>query len=124
MWRKGGFRGARGYKRREPGVMNKLEAEYAEYLEARKKAGEILDYGFERITLKLAKRTSYTPDFDVLLPDGLLEFHETKGFWEEDARIKIKVAAQTFPFTFFGVQKKPKKDGGGWAFERFCAWAD
>ncbi len=114
----------RGYKRRIPGVMNKLEAEYAQALAEKKKVGLILDFGYERVTFKIAERCRYTPDFDVQLPDGTFEFHETKGFWEDDARVKIKVAAATFPFAFVGVKKKAKKDGGGWEFERFCSCVD
>ena len=40
-----------------------------------------------------------------------------KGHWEDDARVKIKVAAAMFPFTFIAVFAAPKKDGGGWRFE-------
>jgi hypothetical protein len=40
----------------------------------------------------LAKDTFYTSDFMVMLADGRLEAHEVKGFWQEDARAKIKIA--------------------------------
>lgn len=100
--------------------MNKLEAAYAQHLEARRAAGEIADFGFERIKLRLARSTFYTPDFDVVLLDGAVEIHETKGYWQEDARIKIKVAAGMFPaFRFFGIRKRKARDGGGWDVERF-----
>jgi len=57
------------------GGMNKLEAAYAEVIEGRKLAGEIAWWAYEPITLRLAKRTGYTPDFAVLLADGLMQFH-------------------------------------------------
>lgn len=95
---------------------NKTEAAYMALLEARKRAGEILWYRFEGITLKLAQDTRYTPDFFVLAADGSLECHETKGFWRDDARVKIKVAAAMFPFRFVAVQKAK---GGKWLFEAF-----
>ena len=101
--------------------MNKTEAEWAMILEARKRAGEIVWYGFEAIKLRLADNTHYTPDFAVITAFGHnLELHETKGFWRDDARVKIKVAAEMFPFfKFFAMKKRRKKDGGGWAIEGF-----
>ncbi len=44
--------------------MNKVESEYAMILEAQKRAGEILRYEFEGITLRFAN-VKYTPDFFV-----------------------------------------------------------
>lgn len=95
--------------------MNKTEAAYADFLEAKKRAGAIADYRFECAKLRLADKTFYTPDFMVLDPDGSIEFHEVKGFWEEDARVKIKVAAAQFPFVFVAV----KRVKGGWEKEVF-----
>lgn len=99
--------------------MNKLEADYAQRLELMLRDGSLLWYGFEAIKLRLADATFYTPDFFILNRDGLLECHEVKGFWEDDARVKIKVAASMFPFRFLGVRREPKSRGGGWVFEAF-----
>lgn len=102
------------------GVMNKTEAEYAALLEIRKRSGGDIEwYAFEAITLKLADDTRYTPDFLVMRHDGTLECHETKGFWRDDALIKIKVAAEKFPFRFVAQQKLPQKEGGGWKAREF-----
>lgn len=102
----------------QPGRMNTLEKAYAEnVLDVRKAAGEIAGYWFEEVNLRLADRTYYRPDFLVMLADGELEFHEVKGHWEDDARVKIKVAASRFPFRFLAVEKRPKKQGGQWVFE-------
>jgi hypothetical protein len=101
----------------KPGVMNKIEAAYDAHLASLEAAGEIAWRKFEGITLKLAPDTRYTPDFFVMMPDGFLECHEVKGFWQEDAKIKIKVAAAMFPFRFKSIMAKPKKDGGGWKVE-------
>lgn len=98
--------------------MNGTEAEYATLLEANRLAGEIRSWRFERIRFVLADRCTYTPDFEVVLPDGTLEYHECKGFWRDDARVKIKVAAREFADRrFIAVQKRPKKRGGGWDVE-------
>lgn len=109
---------ARGV-RRKPGEMNKLEEKMAAELDLLWKSGKVLKWWFEGITLRLAKATRYTPDFLVMLPDGTLECWEVKGHWEDDARVKIKVAAEHFPFTFKAFSPQPKRDGGGWKIETF-----
>lgn len=88
--------------------MNKTEQAYAEHLHQRKLAGEILDYKFEAYTLKLANNCRYTPDFMVLMPDGTMQFHEVKGYWLDDAKVKIKVAARQFPHIFLAVYQVKK----------------
>lgn len=101
--------------RREPGVMNGLEREYANtVLEPRRIAGEILEWHFEAVKFKLAPKTFLTIDFMVMLADNTIEFHDTKGFMEDDAAVKIKVAAEKYPFRFLLIFKRPKKEGGGW----------
>lgn len=99
----------------KPRDMNKTEAKYAAYLEAQKLAGEILWWAFEAVKLRLADNTFYTPDFMVLPRSLSLEIHEVKGFWRDDARVKIKVAAEHFPFRFYAITKA--KDG--WEREEF-----
>lgn len=37
----------------------------------------------------------------------------------DDARVKIKVAADLYPFEFIAIRALPKKSGGGWAEEMF-----
>jgi hypothetical protein len=80
--------------------MNKTEAAYAVLLEDMKSAGEIQWWAYEAIKLRLADKTYYTPDFAVINGQEELEFHEVKGFWREDARVKIKAANEQFPFLF------------------------
>lgn len=105
--------------RLKTGTMNKTEAAYAATLEARRHAGEVAWFKFEGIKLRLADNTFYTPDFAVMLADGVLEMHEVKGFWQDDARAKIKIAADLYPVRFIAVKVKPKKEGGGWSLEYF-----
>jgi hypothetical protein len=54
-----------------------------------------------------------------MLSNGVLEAHEVKGFWTDDARVKIKVAADKYPLQFIAIRKIPKKNGGGWQIEEF-----
>ncbi|KWO62579.1 hypothetical protein [Burkholderia territorii] len=105
--------------RLKTGEMNQTEKRYAEHLEGLKQAGEIAWYRFEGIKFRLADNTFYTPDFAVMLADGRLEAHEVKGHWQDDARVKIKVAADQYPIRFIAVTAKTKKAGGGWQMEEF-----
>lgn len=47
-------------------------------------------------TLKLADDTRYSPDFTTIEPDGTVTMWETKGFFRDDAKVKIKVAARQY----------------------------
>lgn len=82
--------------------MNKTEAAHAADLEMQKRVGDILDYRFQPLRLKLAPDCTYEPDFLVLLKDKTIEFQEIKGgFITDDALVKVKVAAQMFPWFAF-----------------------
>ena len=89
--------------------MNSLEQKYADHLEIDKRKGIIELYRYEKITLRLADRTTYTPDFQVMFPDGKIQFHEVKGFMRDDANVKLKVAAEQFPEFQFTLVKWDKK---------------
>ena len=101
------------------GEMNKTEQRYADHLETRKQAGEVAWYRFEGIKFRLADNTFYTPDFAVMLVNGELEAHEVKGHWQDDARVKVKVAADQYPVRFIAVKAGRARDGGGWQAEEF-----
>jgi hypothetical protein len=109
---------ARG-QRRTPGTMNGLETKYAEHLERLKLAGDVLWFRFEGLTFRLADRCRYTPDFVVMRPTGQIELHEIKGFFADDALVKIKLAAELFPFKFIAVKKEAKKNGGAWTNQEY-----
>jgi hypothetical protein len=107
--------------RLKAGEMNGTEKRYAQHLDERKRSGEIVWVRFEGMKFRLADNTFYTPDFMVMLSDGHIEAHEVKGHWQDDARVKIKIAADMYPFRFVAVQARPKKAGGGWSLEDFSA---
>lgn len=100
-------------------AMNKTEAMYATaYLEAERLQGKILAWKFESMRLVMAAKTCYIPDFMVILPDKTIRFDEVKGFWRDDARVKIKMAAELFPYFFFrAIQWDSKKKL--WKIENF-----
>lgn len=101
------------------GQMNKTEIAYAAVLEGLKRAGLVQWYRFEGLKLRLADKTFYTPDFAVMRDDGVIECHECKGFWMDDAKVKIKVAAEMYPFRFMAAKQRAKKAGGGWEYQVF-----
>lgn len=105
--------------RMKVGAMNKTEQAYAEHLARLKSTGEVLWFKFEGMKFRLADSTFYTPDFVVMRADGSLEAHEVKGFWQDDAKVKIKVAADLYPLRFIAVKARAKKDGGGFSVEEY-----
>lgn len=101
------------------GQMNKTEAKYASHLKMKQFAGEVLWWKFEGIKLRLADNTFLTVDFATMRADGVLEMVDVKGakaVFQDDARVKMKVAADIYPFSFKAVY--PRK-GGGWEEEKF-----
>lgn len=103
------------------GKMNGLEREYANILQARLLAGEILWWRREGMNLQLSETDTayYKGDFIVQALDGTIEIHETKGHWEHEALLRIKFAAEVWPFKFIAIGKKTKKEGGGWWVREF-----
>lgn len=82
--------------------LNKTEKAYHEWL-----LGQDYQWvGVQCITLKLGDDCRYTPDFFCLDQHGELIAKEVKGFWRDDAKVKIKVAARMFPFIRFQVVMK------------------
>jgi hypothetical protein len=103
-------------KRKQSGRMNKTEAEYLRMIEARP---EVVWVAYERIKLRLADNTWYTPDFAVLLDTGMMELHEVKGgtwrmYGNDGGRIKLKVAVDQYPMFRWVVAQKKK---GEWRYE-------
>lgn len=78
---------------------SKTEARFAEQLDARRKAGEILYWRYEPISLRLVEgeRVHYTPDFMVAECDGSTTLIEVKGFMREAARLRFLAARERFP---------------------------
>ena len=122
-------RGGRG-KKRDAGEMNGTERKYADYLEAERIAGRVAWYAFESLSFRLADRTTYTPDFIVMLADLSITFVEVKGtkksrqtgkrsaFCEPHNIVKIKLAAEIFPFLFSMVWLDPTQ-ADGWGRKEF-----
>lgn len=119
--------------------MNKVETAFAEHLESRP---DVIRWEFENWTVRLADDCRYTPDFRCVIreADGscVVVFFETKAqrnskrkgkdgvvvvsrkaFWEDDAKVKIRVAAKEYPeYRWIGASQN--KDGS-WQQEAFGA---
>jgi hypothetical protein len=88
------------------GRMNQTEKAYSEVLNGRMgEGGDVKGWVFEPVRRRLADNTYYEPDFEVLMTDGTLEYHEVKAcrangqvLVEDDAQVKIKVAAEMYPW--------------------------
>ena len=111
--------GMQALGRLKVGAMNKTEQAYEALLKELQHLGIVAWFKFEGVKLRLADNTFYTPDYAVMLSNGQMEMHEVKGFWQDDARAKIKIAAELYPFRFLAAKPKTKKAGGGWEIEVF-----
>lgn len=120
-WGKRGlYRGNAGKKKRDDGYDSQLEADYAQHLATLKLAGEIDDFMYHPFRARIAGGAYYTPDFMVIFKGSpswyALELHEVKGFWREAAAVRVKVAADKFPWFRFKIVSRAKKTDP-WKFE-------
>lgn len=103
-----------------PPKMSKLEIAYDAHLALQKAAGEIVEFWYEKITLKLGPNCHYKPDFMVMRTDRVLELHETKPIggagirakggprFGNDSIVKLRACAGSFPFPCFIVTPEDK----------------
>lgn len=89
--------------------LNKTEAEFLALLKAH--TPEVATVHAQSVTFEIANGCRYTPDFVVFYPLGQVNAYEVKGFFRDDAAVKLKVAARTFPFVKWTLAWKKK---GGW----------
>ena len=112
-----------------PGRMNSYEQAYSQELTAR---SDVAGWLFESIKLRLADNTFYTIDFFVVMADGVLELHEVRAcrsdgkvLVEDDAQVKIKVAAEQYPmFTFRRAAGLRRKNQFQWKIDTYNTHQD
>ncbi len=94
-------------------TMNSTERRYEQYiLEPSRIAGEVLRWTFEGLRFRLADGAWYKPDFNVIMPDGLLVNIEVKGGIIHEATIvRVKVAREAHSWCKFEVWQWK---GGAW----------
>jgi hypothetical protein len=109
--------GVKGIIRQSGQGPNKTEIRFEnDYLKPMRHAGEIGEYKFEAITLKLAPGLRYTPDYSTVTAAGVTVFYEIKGaILKDDAIVKFKMAPSIFPhYEFYLCQWK----GGEWTIQK------
>lgn len=103
--------------RLKTGEKNKTEQRYEdEVLRVGIMTGGVLWYRFEGVKLRIADSTFLTVDYAVLPTDGILTMVDVKGghaVIQDDARVKMKVAAEAYPFRF----QFAYPESGGWTHE-------
>jgi hypothetical protein len=95
--------GANPYSRARRGVRpdigemffrSRWEANYARYLNFLKSHGKIKAWRYEAVVFRFGKLyrgcTTYTPDFEVTMPDGRVVFHEVKGWMDNKSKTKLR----------------------------------
>lgn len=84
------------FKPKKKGVPNGLELRHKEELIDTRP--DVVKVRYESHTFRLADNTTYTPDWEVQLKSGEIEYHEVKGgVWLGDSRVKFKMAAELYP---------------------------
>jgi hypothetical protein len=96
---------------------SKTEARYAEYLTVMQRAGVVLEWHYEAVTLLLGKGCRYSPDFLVVWEDRGLEFIEVKPrsgssyYSRSTGKVKIRVAATIYKFWKFKITYPGERQG-------------
>lgn len=93
---------------------SKWELQYAAHLDFRVLAGHVVSWLYQPDTLVCAGGTKYRPDFRVRLPHGE-EYHEVKGFFRAQDKVRMREAAVVSPLPIVLVTKK----GGAWHYTPF-----
>lgn len=81
-------------------VRSSWEANYARYLNWLVFQRQIAGWRYEPQTFEFPVKRgnrSYTPDFEVTLPNGRIEWHEVKGWMDNNSRIKLERFARHYP---------------------------
>lgn len=90
------------------------EAEFEMMLEARRQQGQIRDYFFQGITLRIGDGAKYTPDFFVMNMDDSATLIETKGPFIRDKGLMAWRAAKDRYGRIFTFEMHQRAKGGVW----------
>ncbi len=100
---------------------NLLEQAFSLHLQSMLQTGEIQWWKYQPLRLRIGRNKSgkaayYKPDHGALTAEGEFILYEVKGFWREAARVRIRVAAELFPFFRFIAATR---QDGAWEREEF-----
>lgn len=102
--------------------MNKTEARFADWLRSKNPTAHI----HREVSLPLANGVRYKVDFLCARPGEYpnkdtsctVTGYEVKGFMRDDAAVKLKVAAQAYPWITFFLVKATRDPAHPWSFEQ------
>ncbi len=89
--------------------LNKTERRFCARLDSYKARKLIRDFTTQAVTLHLAHDCRFTPDNAVIEADGTFTFYDVKGFEREDAVLKMRIAAERFPWFRFRMIVEDRK---------------
>lgn len=100
---------------------SKWEAAYAAHLDllvrmsVHPQLGSVVSWAYEPDTLVCAGGTKYTPDFRVTFPGRREEYHEVKGFFRPQDRVRVReaLAVSTLPIVLVSRKR------GQWVYKPF-----
>lgn len=91
-------------------VRSTWEANYARYLNWLVKLKEILSWKYENKTFEFPVKKGtrfYTPDFEVLTKNNVIEYHEVKGYMTQKGQTALNRMRKYYPqIKIIMVQKK------------------
>ena len=87
---------------------SKFEADYCNRLLSMLQAKEIHSYRVQ-VPYELYAGIKHIVDFVVTYPDGRIEIHETKGFFTQASRIKVKLFKDKYPDLAYKLITKRRK---------------
>lgn len=96
---------------RKPDSLNKTEGRYWDRLVLAQHRGAVSDFKAHTFTFILGPDCRYTPDYFVVLPDGVIEFHEVKGPFirdGDDGMVKLRTATRLLPWFRFVLAQEQK----------------
>jgi hypothetical protein len=94
---------------------NGWERQYAEHLDALKRAGEVLWWSTQAVRVRIGDGAFFKPDFLVVWRDGRTTVDEVKGHEREAAVVRFKAAAMAVPVWGWRMLRR---QGGAWVVTR------
>lgn len=96
---------------------SKWESAYAAHLDVLQLLGHIVSWQYECETLVCAGGTKYTPDFRVKFTDEREEYHEVKGYFRPQDKVRVREALAVSLLPVVLVSRK----GGAWVYKALPA---
>lgn len=96
---------------------SKWEASYAAHLAYLVQLGQVASWAYEPDTIVCAGGTKYTPDFRVAFPGRREEYHEVKGYFRPQDKVRVREALAVSLLPVVLVTRK----AGAWVYKALPA---